>query len=160
MKTFDQKTVARFWGKVDRRGCGDCWNWLGYKNKTGHGQFYFNRKLGFAHRFSFLLHGGNFKDGPQVMHLCNNGCCVNPKHLKSGTMSENILYAVECGRHKSGLLGKKFNKSDFSERDKLKIRARYKSGEKQAALAKEFQVSKRTIQRIVSGHIEKWRKWA
>ena len=34
-----------------------------------------------------------------LCHACNNGDCSNPKHLYWGTVSENAIDRVNCGRN-------------------------------------------------------------
>lgn len=63
-----------------------CWEWLGYKNKKGYGQF--GRTL--AHRRIFLMGGHAIPDGYETDHLCMNRGCVNPYHLEAVTHGDNV----------------------------------------------------------------------
>ena len=101
-----EKYQTRFLSKVQKTAY--CWNWTGSytTNKRGirYGQFWFAfegqpRKNWKAHRFSYLLHCGEFDRNLKVCHECDNGLCVNPSHLFLGTQSDNMLDCSSKGRH-------------------------------------------------------------
>jgi len=76
-----------------------CWNWTINKNEKGYGQVTRNYTTLLAHRLSAALFKGFDRNSRlQVLHLCNNPSCVNPKHLVIGTQKENIAQAVSSGR--------------------------------------------------------------
>lgn len=76
-----------------------CWIWNGSFNSEGrYGAFYFNKKVGRAHRFSFEHYKGNIPKGMVVMHSCDNTKCVNPEHLSIGTQRDNIIDMINKGR--------------------------------------------------------------
>jgi hypothetical protein len=52
-----------------------------------------------AHRLSYLLAGGDFGHAV-VMHLCDNPRCVNPAHLRGGTMRDNVQDMLVKGRNR------------------------------------------------------------
>lgn len=117
----------------------NCWHWVGQKDARGYGIFgHKGRKL-LAHRVSFEMASGVVPDGV-VMHKCDNPSCVNPDHLKLGTLRENIQDCVLKGRNanKGGLNG---SKAKLSDEDVNAIRLRRDEGESYKELAKEFGVS-------------------
>jgi len=87
--------VNRFWSHVNIRESGKCWYWTASLNKKGYGKFAFNGSWILAHRFAWTITNGEIpeknEDGIKlfVLHSCGNPNCVNPKHLRLGTDSEN-----------------------------------------------------------------------
>lgn len=84
----------RFWAKVDRRGDGECWPWLGTKNAAGYGRYSIDgtsNRIGYAHRVSYEEHVGPIPAGREIDHLCRQRACVNPAHLEAVTHRENQL---------------------------------------------------------------------
>ena len=139
--------AERFWEKVDKSGI--CWEWLAFKESRGYGSFSVNRKSWKAHRFSWLLHYGEIPEGLFVCHHCDNPSCVNPAHLFLGTAKDNAEDSVKKGRWPN-LKGENNNYSKLTEKQVLAIRAEYKTGKiTKSALARKYNVSLRTIHRIV-----------
>lgn len=89
--------AKRFWDKVqiDPDNLNGCWLWTACKDRQGYGFYGLDGKNMRPHKLVFEAYGGQLsEDRPIVMHLCNNSSCVNPKHLSSGTHSENIRESV------------------------------------------------------------------
>lgn len=66
-----------------------CWEWQGGINSTGRGIFWLNNKTPKAHRISWIIHNGDIPENVCVLHKCDNGKCVNPKHLFLGSYKDN-----------------------------------------------------------------------
>ena len=91
------KTVEqRFNEKVDTEGV--CHEWVGARNTEGYGNFYLKGKIVKAHRVSYQLAYGDFDKTLQVLHKCDNPCCVNPEHLFLGTGTDNMQDMFSKGR--------------------------------------------------------------
>lgn len=110
---MDEKTIARFWAKIDKNGVapahvpniGPCWKWAGCKFKHGYGRFAVTRsgKISrfLAHRVSYELHFGDPGE-LCVCHKCDNPECCNPEHLFIGTRADNTRDCFEKGRYPRG----------------------------------------------------------
>lgn len=93
----------RFWSKVDRRGPDDCWPWVAKaKHKHGYGMMVvITGFVDYSHRLAFALIKGPILDGAVIRHRCDNPPCCNPRHLVSGTHTDNHRDMMERGRHVS-----------------------------------------------------------
>lgn len=75
-----------------------CWQWTGSKKLNGYGNLMWGGKTRIAHRFSFVLHRGNFDPKAFVLHKCDNPSCVNPVHLFLGDSKANMQDRKKKGR--------------------------------------------------------------
>jgi len=135
------------------KGPDECWEWTGPKagsKSHKYGYFCFNYKNVLAHRVSYTVFVGAIPDGMCVLHKCDNPACVNPQHLTVGTYKENTLDMIQKGRANfTSNSGENHNVSPFWKSQVEEIRKRYASGEKQHALAREFNVNQSSISKIV-----------
>lgn len=157
----------RFWEKVNKDGpiireeLGPCWIWTGYCQDSGHGRFRWDTTIRFtAHRASWILTFGFISSDILVLHKCDNPPCVRPDHLWTGTCQDNMRDRDQKGRTASGekncmlkypglLAGENNGRAKLTRSDVENIRLRYKLGEKQVSLAKEFSVYQGTISAII-----------
>jgi len=69
----------------------ECWGWAGAKNNLGYAQLWYGeRRMVYAHRFSYEQWVGEIPDGLVIDHLCRNPSCSNPFHLEAVTHQQNI----------------------------------------------------------------------
>ncbi len=80
--------LKRFFDKVEKSD--NCWLWTATKSHNGYGQFYFNGKLIYSHRFVYQVMIGDIPKGLDLDHLCRVRNCVNPDHLEPVTRQENL----------------------------------------------------------------------
>lgn len=91
----------RFWSKVDKSaGPKACWRWLGGLQTTRrfYGICWHDGRHDKAHRVAWMLVHGPIPEGLVVQHICDHGWCVNPDHLRLGTVHGNNLDAQRKGR--------------------------------------------------------------
>ena len=97
---------------VDRGdGEHECWLWTGGLS-DGYGRIQLPdlERAGICntaasiHRLAYALEHGSAPDfpGPDVMHLCENKNCFNPRHLWPGTRSMNLYLARMAKKFKIG----------------------------------------------------------
>lgn len=151
----------RFFAKVKKIPDG-CWEWqatIGAGSDGGYGVFYGydplrGKKTNMqAHRWSYLHHIGPIPADKIVMHTCDNRRCVNPEHLKLGTLKDNATDMMLKGRW-GGPVGEDHFNTNLTEQQVEKIRKEYVAGTLyQHQLAKKFGVGQSTISRIVRGEV-------
>ena len=78
-----------------------CWEWIGGRDAQGYGVAGHH---GRAHRLSYEANIGPVGD-MQVLHRCDNPCCVNPLHLFLGNHTDNMRDKKLKGRSGGKLLG-------------------------------------------------------
>lgn len=104
------ETVTRFWAKVTCTP--GCWWWGGaVSHPDGYGRITWTqdgtRRSLSAHRFALLLALGRLEHDTFVEHYCNETLCVrvDAQHIRPGTQTTNLRYAVALGRHRGSLPG-------------------------------------------------------
>lgn len=80
-----------FWKKVKRGAESECWPWVGYKLKSGHGLTSHMSLPTLTSRKAWLLTHGQIENGLCVLHRCDNADCCNPAHLYLGTRADNMF---------------------------------------------------------------------
>ena len=79
-----------------------CWLWTGAVNHFGYGIIGLGHRsdgIDRAHRVSYRIHKGNTPQGMAVLHSCDVPSCINPNHLRVGTLSENMKDCVSRKRN-------------------------------------------------------------
>lgn len=129
-----------------------CWLWTGAVKEYGYGVIGLGtREQGTAkaHRVSYELYKGKIPKGLSVLHSCDNPYCVNPSHLRVGTLADNMQ---DCVKRKRNYVPN--NRGENAKWAKLTvdavahIRQKLMTG---VAYAKLYGVSKSTIYAIWSG---------
>lgn len=143
---------SRFWSKVAKAGPDECWLWTGARNEHGYGVM---RPEGQrtgptikAHRVALELAG--ISPGElHALHSCDNPPCVNPAHLRAGTIAENASERDAKGR---GNRGSRNGAAKLAEPDITEIRRRLGVGHRHRDIAADFGVSRSRITMIANGH--------
>lgn len=116
----------------------DCWLWNGRRDANGYGRLYFRGRHHYAHRLALELASGEpLTKGVVVMHTCDNPPCVNPSHLRQGTVADNNRDRATKGRSWKARL----------DRDPDAVAAALRECGTVTSAAEVLGVSRRTIQR-------------
>ena len=80
-----------FWNNVDIKGRDECWPWKNFTGKSyptwnGRPIHYTIAELKYGKLTKFNNRG--MKMG--IRHICNNKSCANPRHIRFGTLRENV----------------------------------------------------------------------
>jgi hypothetical protein len=138
---------ARFWRRCDKCGPDDCWEWSGFLDEGGYGSFTMRvdgaQKMFRAHHISMIIDGKPRVAGLQALHGCGNPACVNPAHLRWGTVLENVEDAIAHGKVKRSL-------------NEEQVRAIRVSSESDRILAERHAVSSSIINAVRAGRTYRW----
>lgn len=127
----------------------ECWNWRLKSHHTfGYGRAFWKGKSYEAHRLSWIAFNGTIEKGLVVCHCCDNSNCCNPIHLRLDTQKGNVKDMMKLKRHQ---FGSNHNKAKLNEEQVIKILELRKNGIMNHKIAKIFNVSVSTIERIVYG---------
>lgn len=144
---FSDADIERFSSRFEQAGADDCWNWTYIKNPGGHGRMWASGRNTLASHIALHMDGKPRPSGLAALHSCDNPACVNPKHLRWGTQTENI--ADRVSRNRSGAAhGERNGAAKLNAADVLKIRADQRSSRVVAAL---FGVSQVMVCKIKTG---------
>ena len=135
------------------------WPYSSFKlttNFTWYGQVMFEGRKQGCHQVAYKMFKGPVPPSKRVLHTCDNPPCYNPRHLFAGTQADNMQDMCTKGRHVKATIphGELNVLAVLTQKQADKIRSKYKAGVRgkgALALAKQFGVSKQTVQRIVRG---------
>jgi hypothetical protein len=136
-----------------------CWEYQGYCDCLGYGVLKISAGNGLRntynyrlHRLSYYYHKHTDPAALVVRHDCDNPCCINPAHLRLGTIRDNNNDCVERGRNAKG---EKHWCSKLTTECVINIKKRLREGkETQVAIARDYGV----VQSVISD-IAVQRKW-
>lgn len=126
----------------------DCVLWPYGKDKGGYGSFTLNKRTTRAHRYICARVHGEAPHGLFACHSCGNASCVNPRHLRWGSQTENI---ADARQHGTLVCGERHSAAKLSERDVLEIRASRCTANE---LAERYSISLNYVKAVQNG-----RKW-
>lgn len=118
----------------------ECLPWPFADSGFGYGCIRLDGRSVFAHRaMCILAHGEPPSPRSEASHRCGNGHlkCVNPRHLRWTSRSQNIRERTKHGTMPSGPI--------LTVEAVRSIRSRLAGGEKPALLAEEYGVAPSTI---------------
>ncbi len=134
-----------------------CWIW---RHNRAYPEIMIKRQRQSVARW--LLEVTTGETGSVARHSCDRPSCCNPQHLLWGSQADNVEDAFRRGRrhHRKTYIprqrkietfarGEAHGQAKLSVNKVRAIRARHTQGESIYRLAKEYNVTKRTIQQIV-----------
>jgi len=151
--TLNEQDLRRFWQKVDRKSDDECWLWTAKATVRGYGQFKVGPCAVLVHRLSYEIANGPFSMVLIVLHECDTPLCVNPKHLRLGTVADNNADMVAKGRSRSGAAPGEANWNAKLSADV--VVAMRRSGLPSHVVAKQFGVNASTVRKVRRG--ERWK---
>lgn len=129
------------WDEVVRvPDLGVCWEWRGGKRGGGYGRVTHKAQTHVVTRVAYELWVGPIPDGHVMMHECDNPPCMNPSHLKPGTVAQNAQDMVARDRANPPR-GAKNGKAKLSGADIPEIRRRWAAREGLSAIAADYGVT-------------------
>lgn len=143
MKTLQERFEEKIFYSPD-----GCWYWTGSLNNMGYGWFGVNRKIKLAHRVSYSLYRSSIPEGMILMHACDNPACVNPDHLKLGTMKQNTQDMISKGRT-NGPKGTRNSKCRITEEQARFIKNQISLGVRPCDIYNSMKISKEIVRGIL-----------
>lgn len=150
---MNTEVLARFFSKVVKAESG-CHEWQGCK-RDGYGLFRAikGKSMMNAHRYAWELENGQIPKNMQVLHQCDNRCCVRVSHLFLGTLQDNMRDRNKKGRQARG---ERAGRATLSERTVREIRMLHNGTRKTKwgelrELSNIFGVDRQVISNIIRG---------
>lgn len=126
-----------------------CMLWTQAVNADGYGIVMMGGRSSLAHR---AMHALAIRESPEaVMHVCDQPCCLNPKHLKSGTRRLNNEDRDRKGRTPKGADRPNAKLTDSAVAE---MRSRRRNGAKLRDLAADYDVPQQIVSLVCLG-----RRW-
>lgn len=131
----------------------DCINWPFHKTGNGYAFLAMGKKKCIVSRYVCeIVNGAPNDENHQAAHSCNNRSCVNPRHLRWATPSENQADKVIHGTVIRGERHPHAKLSDDQAREIIEL----KGIKTQQEIADEFGLSRNQVFRIQAGKCWGW----
>lgn len=131
----------------------ECLIWPFSQCGKGYGQAWFRGRLIVAHRaMCILAHGAPCALGLHAAHSCGTRMCVNPLHLRWASASDN---EIDKRMHGTAQIGSANGSAKLNEYAAATIFRRIAAGERDALIAADYGVDRKTISAMRFGRT--WR---
>ena len=118
-------TLRRIWAKIEVTD--GCWNWTGALNDCGYaasvpvdGSKVKHKKTYLPHRLMFSWFKWAIPEDLTIDHLCNNRGCMNPDHMATATIGDNVRRAVKRPYCKNGHPQTPENRYKYKNKERCK----------------------------------------
>jgi hypothetical protein len=139
------ETVAKFLGKIDKRGPGECWEWVGgARDGRGYGAFCCAGRILIATRLAWVIEHGSVPVDKHVLHTCDNPPCCNPAHHYLGTHRDNVRDRT-ARRRMPPRRGPDNHNAKLTDAQAQEIIRRRLAGESSGALSREFGIAQPSV---------------
>ena len=131
----------------------DCIIWTRCISSSGYGLLWVAGAWQNAHRYVCKVTHGEPEGRREAAHSCGVRACVNPRHLRWATNSENNL---DKRRHGTATRGDRATCRTLTSGQVREIRDRLGRGERQHVLAAEYGVTQPAISDVRTGRSWGW----
>lgn len=146
------KTVEDFHRRAEPEPNTGCWLWTGTTDGAGYGRVMDKGRGVQAHRFVWALANGPIPKGLCVRHfVCGQPLCVNPGHLRLGTVADNNRDTVRDGRTTRG---SRNSTAKLTEEAAAKLLGLLRAGGSVSELARQYGITSST-----AWHLRERRTW-
>lgn len=129
----------------------DCVLWPYSNDSTGYGQVSLGGRMGRVHRLACeRAHGAppTGRGRVEAAHSCNVKKCMNYRHLRWATTSENQADRITAGNPNQG---ERHGMAKLTDDDVRLIRHLHAEGENYSQIARRFSVGRKSVSRIIQG---------
>lgn len=121
----------------------ECLEWPYGNNGYGYGNVWIDGANEYVHVVAATIkHGQKPTPKHEVAHSCNHRACINPKHLRWATRSENFMDKVGHDTHNRG---ERHARVKLTEKQVLEIRALLSQGMPEKEVAELYDVSRSCV---------------
>lgn len=134
-----------FIDSVVQSGTDECVIWPYYITPQGYGQIGLHSGMHLVHRYvCTITHGEAPSDKPQAGHICGTKACVNPKHIRWVSQTEN-----ENDKHSHGTWYDRVSNGKLSVDEVRTMRQLYDAGTPSGVISDIMNVPKSTVVKVV-----------
>jgi hypothetical protein len=141
-----------FWDRVTSQlklADNGCHEFTGHKDENGYGRIRKDGRLVRLHSEKWKLYY-DLPNGSQVLHKCDNPCCININHLFIGNHNINMADKRAKGRC-AQLKGSSNGSAKLNEQQVGIIKLRIRCGDSCASIARDYGVTDTNIRHIKMG---------